>query len=912
MHVPRPVRPAAGQEVNPMVKARVRILALLVSSLFVMACGVGKQADIEVQLRVTMDGKPAPQAKVLLDGVEAGRTDKDGNFSQTIKRLPGAEVQVVVQKEAPGYRVEPWKQSFLVKLPKGDSVEIYTLTADLKVTKAFTVTVADGGQPVKDASVLIDGEVGGKTGDDGEYVHQFQVLSTKGFDIKVSKKGYSTWQKRLKVEPGEIVEVSLSKESGGREAVEEEAVASGQKKETAEPEAPAMKRKGKGATISFATATESYGVSGAIPNVVVEINGKQVGKTNQRGVCTYRYEGTSGVVAKVKLVASGYIPPERQLSVKLEGKQNIRQLFYPAQPKPLKVAIYGYVNNSPQEDLSEVISTVEKGIGDNLFIYKSFVEVPKEKLRKSMLNAKLDLQTLATRGWQATPLLQTADVIISGSVSRDGQGFAIESTVNAANGQTILSQLNKVNKRKDLDGTVKLIVNNIIDQFPFEGTVDAADEARFRVNLGKLDYRIRRGNEFKYLAADIDKNGSVKGYHEAGMLVVKDNEDKSSWTTVLAMNPGEQIKVGDKVVRRIYLEGEKDAARSSCILAVKGGTPPNATPLWGVNIYVDNTWVGSTDAEGKAEVPVRLQVEHELLLSKYGYEQAREKLTVTASKEAKEYVLKVADALFRVESEPSGAEIFVDDLPAGKTPLTEGRLVNFGFHRVKLSAGGEYRDWEQVLEFNKSEVDRTGPNKVVLVKDFLKIGRMAEQNGNIDAAIQAYASTEKGHPDYSEAHHRLAQLYMDQKNDYDSAIREFENVLSLPENRQIIYKQFAVTYTNLGHAYYEKGNQFIQQDKQAAAENFTKAIQALKIAKQNTRFFPTRQYGEAVHDTYYYQALAYHKLYLVTQQKALLDKADLAWKEYFDFFPKELEGRSDFAKMRQSAMKYWAQIKDLK
>jgi hypothetical protein len=143
-------------------------------------------------------------------------------------------------------------------------------------------------------------------------------------------------------------------------------------------------------------------------------------------------------------------------------------------------------------------------------------------------------------------------------------------------------------------------------------------------------------------------------------------------------------------------------------------------------------------------------------------------------------------------------------------------------------------------------------------------------------------------------------------------IREFENVLSLPENRQIIYKQFAVTYTNLGHAYYEKGNQFIQQDKQAAAENFTKAIQALKIAKQNTRFFPTRQYGEAVHDTYYYQALAYHKLYLVTQQKALLDKADLAWKEYFDFFPKELEGRSDFAKMRQSAMKYWAQIKDLK
>ncbi len=907
-----------------MVKVRMKTLALLVSSLLMVACGVAKQADLEVQFRVTMDGKPAPQAKVVLDGAELGITDQDGNFSQRIKRQPGVEVQVVVQKDAPGYRVEPWKQSFLVKLPKANAVEIYPFTVDLKATRAFTVMVADSGQPVKDASVLIDGQVGGKTGDDGEYVHEYQVLSKKGFDITVSKKGYPTWQKRLKVEPGQVVEVALSTKKGGKEQAEEAEVGEGSSPahpgarvatartaDTGDSGVPGTKPKGKGARISFTAVTESYGVSQEIPNVVVEIDGKQVGKTNQRGVCTYKYEGTSGVVAKVKLVAPGYIPPERQLSIKLEGEQNIRQVVYPAQPKPLKVAIYGYVNNSPQEDLSEITSTVEKVISENLFIYGSFVEVPKEKLRKSMLDAKLDLQTLATRGWKGTPLLQTVDVIISGSVSKDGQGFAIESTVNTANGKTMLSQLNKVSKKKDLDNTVKLMVNNIIDQFPFEGAVDAVEEGRFRVNLGKLDYRIRRGNEFKHLAVDVDKNGSVKGNHEAGMLVVKDNEDKFSWTGVLAMNPGEQIKIGDKVVRRVYLEGEKEAAKSSCILSVKGGTPPSAAPVWGVNIYVDNTWVGSTDSEGKAEIPVRLQVEHELLLSKHGYEQAREKLSVSASKEAKEYLLKVANALFKVESEPSGAEVFVDNLPVGKTPLLEGHLVNFGFRAVKLAVGGDYRDWEQVLEFNKSEVDRTGPNKIVLAKDFLKIGKMAEQNGNIEAAIQAYAGTQKGHPDYSEAHHRLAQLYMDQKSDYDSAIREFENVLSLPENQQIIYKQFAVTYTNLGHAYYEKGNQLIQQDKQAAGENLTKALQALKIAKQNTRFFPTRQHGEAVHDTYYYQAIAYHKLYLLTQQKSLLDKADLAWKEYFDFFPKELEGKSDFAKMRQSAMKYWAQIKDL-
>lgn len=908
-----------------MVRLRVKMLTLLSLSLLMIACGAGKQADVEVQLRVSMDGKPAPQAKVLLDGVESGLTDRDGNFSQRIKRRPGAEVQVAVQKDTPGHRVEPWKQSFVVKLPKGNSVEVYSFAADLKVTRAFTVMVAAGGQPVKDASILIDGKVGGTTGNDGAYVHAYQAPPPEGFSITVSKQGYATWQKRLEVHPGQVVEVSLSGEKGGEEQGQkvlagkgtppvppEAAVATARTTATGDSGETGTNPKGRGASISFTAVTESYGIAAEIPNLIVEINGQSVGKTNHKGVYTYQYDGEPGAMAKVRLVARGYIPPERRASIRLEGEQKIRQVFYPAQPKPLRVAIYGYVNGSPEEDLSEITSTVEKGISENLFMYGGFVEVPKEKLRKRMLDARLDLQTLATRGWKRTPLLQTVDVIISGSVSKDGQGFTIESTVNAANGRTILSQLNKVGKKRDLGSTVKLIANNIVDQFPVEGAVDAVEAGRFRVNLGKLDYKIRRGNEFKYLAVDLDKNGSVKGYHEAGLLVVKDNQDKSSWTEVLALNAGEQVKIGGKVVRRVYLEGEKEAAKSSCILSVKGGTQASAAPLWGVNIYVDNTWVGSTDAEGKAEVPVRLHEEHDLLLSKQGYEQGRDKLTVSTSREAKEYLLNVANALFKVESEPSGAEVFVDNVRVGKTPILEGHPVNFGFRGVKLSVGGDYRDWEEVLEFNRPELDRTGPNKIVLVKDFLKTGKTAEQNGNIDAAIQAYAGTQKGHPDYSEAHHRLAQLYMDEKKDYDSAIREFENVLSLPENQQIIYKQFAVTYTNLGHAYYEKGNQLIQQDKNAAGENLTKAVQRLQIAKQNTRFFPTREYGEALHDTYYYQAISYHKLFLLTQQKSLLDKADLAWKEYFDFFPKELEGKGDFSKMRQSALKYWAQIKDLK
>jgi tetratricopeptide (TPR) repeat protein len=274
-------------------------------------------------------------------------------------------------------------------------------------------------------------------------------------------------------------------------------------------------------------------------------------------------------------------------------------------------------------------------------------------------------------------------------------------------------------------------------------------------------------------------------------------------------------------------------------------------------------------------------------------------------------VLAVNNAVFKIDSEPSSADVFLDGDKIGRTPILDGKPVTLGFHTVKVSVGGDFRDWEEVVEFSKKEESRTGDRKIILPKDFLKIGQRSEQKGDVDGAIQAYKSSEKGHPDYSEAHHRLARIYLDEKGDYESAIKEFENVLSLPENQQLVYKQFSVAFMNLGHAYYEKGNALVQKDKDAAAQNFAKAVHNLQIAKQNTRFFPNVHYDEAVHDTYYYTALSYHKLYLITRKNNILNNANLAWREYFDFFPKKFEGNNTFEQTRESAQKYWDQIRNL-
>src|SRR5207253_123614 len=189
----------------------------------------------------------------------------------------------------------------------------------------------------------------------------------------------------------------------------------------------------------------------------------------------------------------------------------------------------------------------------------------------------------------------------------------------------------------------------------------------------------------------------------------------------------------------------------------------------GANVYLNGEWKGATGADGQAEIPLRLGRNYTLLLYRHGYQQVTGRISVDKSGEAREFVLAANNALFKVDSEPSAASVYIDDQP-----------------------------------------------------------------------------------------------------DYDAAIAEFETVLALPENQQLIYKQFAVTFTNLGHAYCEKGNRLVASDRDAASSQFAKAIKALQTARQNTRFFPSAEYDEAVHDTYYYTALSYHKLYLLTKQPAVM------------------------------------------
>src|SRR6266487_4374732 len=227
-----------------MATTHVRFLPVLLATALLGACG--ERLDIEV--KASIDGQPAAQAKVTVDREELGVTDSQGVFAKRLRKKAGTEVEVVVSKEAPGYRIDPWKTVFLVKLPKGDEIVTYRVEADLKATRYVTVRVSEGGTPVPEAKVTI-GKEEGVTDAKGEFVYSYRTQPAKGAEIGVAKTGFSAYRATRQLEPGQVVEVALNRQT----------------------------------VVAIKAMTEEYGRVSGVPGLSVSIDGKPVGKTDAQG-----------------------------------------------------------------------------------------------------------------------------------------------------------------------------------------------------------------------------------------------------------------------------------------------------------------------------------------------------------------------------------------------------------------------------------------------------------------------------------------------------------------------------------------------------------------------------------------------------------------------------------------------------
>src|SRR5881409_2387372 len=422
-----------------MISDGIRYGIAAAAALLLAACS-SQQVQLEIKAR--MDGQPAPGASVLVDGKPFGVTDSAGVVGKPITRNAGAEVEVLVSRELAGHRIAPWKTTFLVKLGKdGKIIDRYTLEADLRATRYFTLAVSEGGTPVTDAVVKLNDKELGKTDAKGELVHEYKTLPPKGVTLTVSKAGYAAWHKSASVQPGERVEVALARR----------------------------------AVLTVTAISDEYGVRAGIPGVAVSLDGRPLGKTDDRGTYIYTYDGAPGRKAQVALSAPGYLPADWKTAVVLEGQVGVQRAFAPSTPRPIRVGVHRFVGNTPGADLKDVAAQAETAVAAQLFKASVFREVPATDLEREVKRLKVGIDKIATKGWHGTPLRRTVDMVVLGSVARDDKGLIIETKFYMASGSLVLSQIARARDEGAINGAVREVVANVMERFPFEGTVVAVD-----------------------------------------------------------------------------------------------------------------------------------------------------------------------------------------------------------------------------------------------------------------------------------------------------------------------------------------------------------------------------------------------------------------------------------------------------
>jgi hypothetical protein len=850
------------------MRTQALCLFVVATVLAALAGCTDKPVDLALEVKVLLDGRPVKDAEVVVDGVAEGRTDAKGVFTKSFARLPESVVRLAVKKEGDKFRAKAWEKTFAVKRGKrGEPGEAYSFTVELQ--RYVVVAVSHEGRPVAGAEVSIEGKPAGATSERGELEYSFEKWPKAGLRVAVKKDGFGDASLVHRGESGDRIAVSLYNS----------------------------------AAVTVEALEERNGVGRPIEGASVAIGGNEVGKTGRNGIFVYRHKGKVGETVPVRISAEGHLPSAASRSVTLAGNRKIRHYFQSTAGERPRAAFLGFAQNTRGEDIDDVVKRVESAFVEELFGAKAFQQVPTATARDLIKRSKLSYEKLQTKGWRGTPLAEAVDVIVFGSVARgEGDSFVIEVSFFTPDGKLAMSQavIAASSGSWRVGRAVNELVANAVSAYPVAGVVTAVNGENVQINVGRDQFPVNREDLFLVQSVKRGEDGSISGYTDGGTVKVRRARDDHSETQAEALR-GEP-RPGDRVVRLDVARRAEGADR--VVIAVKGGRSGEEAPLQGANVYVDQRWVGTTNRRGEVGVPLRPGRKYQVMVYRHGYEQGTAAIEPAKSGERLDFALKSFTSDFTVESEPSGAMVQVDDNRIGTTPITKPHPVTLGFRSVRIDAGGDWRAWEEVIEFRRQEESR----KVILHRDYLKLADRAENARQFDEAIRLYTAAPKEHPDYAELRHRLGQLYLDDKRDYDRAIAELEAVQAIPEVDELVLKQYAVVYTNLGKAYYAKGEALLRGNRNDALQYFAKAVKALDRARENTRFFPNERHDEAVHDTYYYRALAYHNLYQVTKREALLPNVELAWNEYIDFFPAKLRGKAEFEQLRESGEKLAKQV----
>ena len=853
---------------------RITFLIFIICLNLLLSCAE-KPVTISVKVKVNLSGEPLAQATVFVRENPVGNTDAQGLFTTSIQEMRNTTIPVSVTYKTDGMQAKPWSGEIFIPGSEKSSGGTYELVADLKAF--ITIEAKSGDEAIPKAVISLRNQTLGVTDKNGRFDYIYKQWPENASALTISKRGYLP------------VNLPVTNKSGSQYA------------------AHLVER----AVIRVTATTQSNGILFPLPEVDVYLQDSLVGKTDGRGILTYLHDGEHGADAVVRFSVANQFTEKDEAVITLSGKSDFDLQYLPASAPPLRVGVMMFSDSTIKSKNSNIPSLAHAQFKQHLFrASRAFEEISDNMLYSLLEESGFDLFQLTSSGWDNSNLREELDILVLGNISSDEFGYLIDVRMFRYDGKLLFGHLSHAGSGAESNITKSIveIIGNIQKRFPFEGTVTGIEASEIRINLTGSIYPLAMNDLFSVQSLVKDAQGIATGSRTIGALSMKYKGSNQPILVANNIKPGDRVRFGDKVTR---IDSTLQNYRSYVTVTANSMDGDTSGKLQDVDVFVDGIWIGRTRRDGTLNAPGTRGKKHWLVFLRPGYVPVSRQVAIKVPGEKLTIEMIPQSTNFIVNSEPEGATVLIDGSSAGTTPMAAPVGVSSGLHTVVLQAPEGYFPWQQILDFGGSDINLTGKNTIKLAADFRNAIADQIKSKKIDDAISSLQQIAGDHPDYIAGQSMLAELYLDKKEDPSTAISHIEQALKAQQQNIQFGKKHSSIYVLLGKSYFSQASKLAEENIPAALLSHLKAIDALKKAQLSMRYFPKEKQKELTHDSFYYLALAYHNIYKLRPTELYLKNAQVAWQEFFDFYPKNLDKEDSYLEIKQKAEQLSSELTSL-
>ena len=855
-----------------------------------------------------LDRNPLPAADVYLNQRFIGRTDLRGFFHIDIDLTVGESYTLRIERDREGYVYGPWETSFKVtavrkkkrerkeeaeeqmpslegefdvlaeiekaELGRATLYDKYYFLAILDGYMYYTVKVkGKGGRNVREAAVIVNGNVDGYTDESGQYTVKYDGDDSRRDTVQVFKEGEHIWKKRVDISPSGHIDVDLSGML----------------------------------LIDLYAYTENYEVVSGIHGAQVFINEQWIGRTGRSGYFGHPYEDEQGVDGELALrieYPEGFYPQEEERSFIIQDdlqRLTFTGFSYSKQAAAPRIAVIALqISDRRNALLSRRADELKRGLEDYLSIGGIFSTVSGRNTTNLFEQFGLNIGKNGT-DWSEIPFLKNeVDGIIFGKLSSAENDFLVELYGIDYTGK-IIGQMERRVSLRDFQLIPDFFVEQFKGNFPYEGTIWAIDK-KIHLNIGTR-HGVEVDDKFYSLLNYYDTIKQDYSKKRVAKLRITEVTGSSSSGELESISEGHLLEPGGKVKR--FSEPAQALKQLPITILVTSGR----NRITGANIYLDDQWTGQTDDEGSMTVLLAESATADVLIYKEGYIPVKIDIKAQEGEGSFKVNLKRGKTQLTIESEPRGALLFINGELMGNTPVVRSPIeLPYGFHRIELKLEG-YKDYNQYIKFSERRLSLTGDQRIVLYEDILGQAENAYDDGEISETLNMLRKVDEKHPDYIKAMEFCGYIYLRHFRKYEESIACYTRAIDLKKMRT---ETSVASYYNYGQACYNRAEELYYDSSLRAQSYYQLALEIFNVVKERRSRLLSSGRKQIYQDVLFYVAVSHQKLYYLTNLREYLVGAHYSWIDYFDFFDNNLFKDSHYENQYGIAESYREEIKRLR